>query len=319
MAGPAVLVSTRADDPTADLVITELNHRQVPVVRLDPGVAFPLHATLDAHLDGRGWAGEIRHGSRTLDIARVRSLYHRRPSLYAAPYLAGQDGQFAAGENRRGLGGILHALQGCRFVNHPMRVAAAEYKPVQLAAARRNGFLVPETLITSDPASAIDFAKAMGPALYKPLHAVSYDIDGEPGCVWVRAVDPADLDQTVGNAAHLFQQQIPKVADARVIVVGERVFCARITAPNDVVDWRSAYSELRYEPVALPQRLERPLRAFMAELGLLYGALDFAIDAGGVWWFLEINPNGQWAWLEPAADLPITAALADLLEKSPIS
>lgn len=35
----------------------------------------------------------------------------------------------------------------------------------------------------------------------------------------------------------------------------------------------------------------------------------------GSWWFLECNPNGQWAWLESEADLRITCAIADLLEK----
>lgn len=319
MTEPAVLVSTRADDPTADLVIAELNHRDVPVLRFDPGVDFPLRSTLDARLDEHGWAGELQHGGRTLDLSQVRALYHRRPSLYTAPYLPGQDGQFAAGENRRGLGGILHALPGCTYVNHPMQVATAEYKPVQLAAARHVGFRIPETLITNDPVSAVEFAKAVGPVVYKPLHAAAYDIDGEPGCVWVRGVDPADLDESVANAAHLFQQQIPKVADARVIVVDSKIFAARITAPDSVVDWRARYDELHYEPVQVPEHLAARLRWFMAGLGLLYGALDFAIDADGRWWFLEINPNGQWAWLEPAAELPITAALADLLEKGATS
>ncbi|GAA2408622.1 hypothetical protein GCM10010433_04210 [Streptomyces pulveraceus] len=32
------------------------------------------------------------------------------------------------------------------------------------------------------------------------------------------------------------------------------------------------------------------------------------------WWFLECSPNGQWVWLEDAAGLSITAAIADLLE-----
>lgn len=31
--------------------------------------------------------------------------------------------------------------------------------------------------------------------------------------------------------------------------------------------------------------------------------------------FLEINPNGQWAWLQDATGLPISAAIADALTK----
>ncbi|KUO10863.1 hypothetical protein [Streptomyces sp. DSM 15324] len=56
------------------------------------------------------------------------------------------------------------------------------------------------------------------------------------------------------------------------------------------------------------------LARFLADFGLSFGAFDFAVTASGAWWFLECNPNGQWAWLEDAAGLPITHAIADLLE-----
>ena len=35
--------------------------------------------------------------------------------------------------------------------------------------------------------------------------------------------------------------------------------------------------------------------------------------ADGPWWFLEVNPNGQWLWIEHATGLPIAAAVAAAL------
>jgi hypothetical protein len=52
----------------------------------------------------------------------------------------------------------------------------------------------------------------------------------------------------------------------------------------------------------------------MCSLELTFGALDFAVDAAGSWWFYEINPNGQWLWIERQTGLPIAASLAELLE-----
>ncbi|MFJ2739550.1 hypothetical protein ACIO3O_07775 [Streptomyces sp. NPDC087440] len=180
-------------------------------------------------------------------------------------------------------------------------------------AAVRVGFTVPPTLITNDPLSAKAFCAEQS-TLYKPLHAGAYDVDGEPAGIWAAPVEAGEIDGSVCHSAHLFQAQVPKVADVRAVVVGERVFSVLITAPPGVVDWRAEYQNLTYEPVACPDGTHRALVRFLAGFGLSFGAFDFAVTADGAWWFLECNPNGQWAWLEGVAGLPVAGALADLLE-----
>ncbi|MCC9153825.1 ATP-grasp ribosomal peptide maturase [Streptomyces parvulus] len=321
MDGRPVLVCTEYEDPTADLVIAELNRRGVPVLRFDPGRDFPSSVVLTARTGGRdalwsesggAWGGRLTAGARAVDLSAVRALYHRRPS----PWPGGSDEQevrFAAQENRRGLGGVLGALPGCLYLSHPQAIARAEYKPAQLDAATRVGLTVPASLITNDPVEAKQFC-AQQPTIYKPLHAGAYEIEGEPAGIWAAPVGAGDLDGTVSQCAHLFQVQVPKVADVRAVVVGEHVFCARITAPPGVVDWRAEYQSLTYEPVDCPDGIRDAQQRFLAGFGLNFGAFDYAVTEDGTWWFLECNPNGQWAWLEDAAGLPITHAIADLLE-----
>ncbi|MEU6480785.1 ATP-grasp ribosomal peptide maturase [Streptomyces sp. NPDC047017] len=315
MDGRPVLVCTESEDATADLVIAELNRRRVPVLRFDPGRDFPAPVVLAARLEVGGWSGRLTVGERTADLSAVRALYHRRPSPYP-PYPTDggeQAARFAAQENRRGLGGVLGALPGCLYVSHPQAIARAEYKPAQLSAALRAGFRVPATLITNEPMEARAFCAAQ-PAIYKPLHAAAYEVEGEPAGIWAAPVGAGEVDGAVRHSAHLFQARVPKVADVRAVVVGEQVFSARITAPPGVVDWRAAYQSLTYEPVACPAGTRGALVRFLAAFGLNFGAFDFAVTADGAWWFLECNPNGQWAWLEDAAGLPVTTAIADLLE-----
>ncbi|MBV6698515.1 ATP-grasp ribosomal peptide maturase [Kitasatospora aureofaciens] len=312
MDGHPVLVTTAYEDPTADIVITELNRRRVPVLRFDPGKDFPQRVALTAALGADGWTGALAVGDRTADLAHVRALYHRRPSAYH-PESNDQAGRFAAQENRRGLGGVLADLPGCLYLSHPQAIARAECKPTQLALAARLGLLVPATLITNNTAEAKAFAAAQ-PAIYKPLHAGAYNVDGEPAGIWAASVEAGEITDAVSRCAHLFQTQVPKAGDVRAVVVGNRVFCALITAPPGVLDWRSEYRHLTYEPVDCPEPIRTALLAFLAELGLNFGAFDFAVTPAGEWWFLECNPNGQWAWLEHAANLPITRAIADLLE-----
>ncbi|RAJ47100.1 hypothetical protein K353_00301 [Kitasatospora sp. SolWspMP-SS2h] len=99
MDGRPVLVSTEVEDPTADLVVAELNRRRVPVLRFDPGRDFPTRAALAASLTADGWSGSLTVGKRTADLSGVRALYHRRPSPYT-PESDGQADRFAAQENR---------------------------------------------------------------------------------------------------------------------------------------------------------------------------------------------------------------------------
>ncbi|MEU3183061.1 ATP-grasp ribosomal peptide maturase [Streptomyces sp. NPDC006923] len=314
MTGRVVLVATENEDATADLVIAELNRRRVPVVRFDPGRDFPDRSNLTAYSDHLGWSGRLTAHSKTVDLTEVGALYHRRPSSYLNLNSADQVARFVANENRRGLGGVLASLPHCLYLSHPQSIARGEYKPAQLAEAKCLGLLVPRTLITNDPAEAHAFA-AEQPTIYKPLHAGAYDVDGEPAGIWAAPVRSREIDGRISRCAHLFQEQVEKVADVRAVVVGQKVFCARITAPPGVVDWRAEYQNLTYEAVECSEEVRQALLRFLAAFDLNYGAFDFSVSTDGGWWFLECNPNGQWAWLEHEAGLPITEAIADLLEK----
>ncbi|KOV30841.1 hypothetical protein ADK60_16060 [Streptomyces sp. XY431] len=94
----AVLVITGTFDPTADLVIEELNRRAVPVFRADTAW-FPSRLAVAAGLDGPdGWHGTVATGHRVLDLAAVRSVYYRWVFLEVNP-----NGQYGFVEQATGL------------------------------------------------------------------------------------------------------------------------------------------------------------------------------------------------------------------------
>ncbi|MFD7546126.1 ATP-grasp ribosomal peptide maturase [Streptomyces sp. NPDC059578] len=311
-----VLVVTQPDDVTADTVIGELNRRNVPVVRLDPG-GFPSSVVLSARFGPDGLSGTVRTDSRTLPLDRVRSVYWRRPSPYATtdPFLPSQDIAWCLEEARYGLGGALAALPGAAYVNHPFRNRAAEYKPAQLATAARCGLPVPPTLLTNDPAQAREFARAQGRVVYKPLRATEYaDANGTALTVWVDEVEPDGIGDGVALTAHLFQRRVPAVADLRLTAVGDELFTVRITG-SPGLDWRRHYEDLSYERVETPRELVRGVREYLRAFGLVFGAFDFGVDGDGRPWMYECNPNGQWAWFPEPITGRIAAALADRLQR----
>ncbi|UZI31240.1 ATP-grasp ribosomal peptide maturase [Streptomyces sp. VB1] len=311
----SVLVLTNLHDVTTDFVLRVLAARRVPVVRLDPGTDLLAGASLSATYGTGVQRGFLRTPSRDLDLTRVRSVWVRRPSPYHGPSgLDERDRRFAAEQSFWGTGGILASLRGAHYVNHPWDNRAAEYKPAQLAAAQRFGFLVPDTLITHVVREAREFtAQHRGGVVYKPVWNTPYRVAGQPHSVWVREVREQEITDAVAVCPHLFQARVDKAFDVRVTSVGPWLSGVRIDSPD--LDWRRRQDLMRCAPVDVPEAVGQSVHAYLAHFRLAYGAFDFAVARDGTWYFLECNPNGQWAWQPPETTQGIAHALADQLEK----
>ncbi|GAA3135167.1 ATP-grasp ribosomal peptide maturase [Streptomyces echinatus] len=313
----SVLVLTSTHDVTTDLVLRILAERQVPVVRLDPGTDLHTGAALTATYRTGDQRGTLRTPTRELDLTQVRSVWTRRPSPFdGPPALDGQERRFAASQSLWGVGGILASLPGAHYVNHPWSNRAAEYKPAQLATAQRSGLSVPSTLITNDHDQARDFASHhTGAVVYKPLWNTPYAIDGQAQQVWVREVRTHEITPAVAMCPHLFQAKVEKAFDVRLTAVGNRVFAVQIDSPD--LDWRQRQSLMQCTPIAVPDRIARSVSAYLTLFRLEFGAFDFAVTPAGEWYFLECNPNGQWAWQPDSITDSIAHALADQLQNRP--
>lgn len=313
-AADTVLVLTQPGDATADLVVKELRHRGARVFRMDTG-DFPLSTHVSAWFDG-SWRGEIRGLDGSVDLREIRAVYVRRPTGFTfPPSMTDAEERFAAREARRGIGGLLMSLP-CSWVNHPSRAADAEYKPLQYAVAAACGLEVPRTVITNVPGDAADHSAHLGSAaVYKTFASATVADGPQVKVIYTNPVTESDMaDSRVALTAHQFQQRVPKVRDVRATVVGEQVFAANILTDGDtpagLLDWRADYNALLYEPVRLPESVESSLLAMTERLGLSFAAADFVVTADDQHYFIDLNPSGQWGWIQEATGLPIAAAIA---------
>lgn len=308
-----VLIVTDAFDVTADLVVDELGRRGVPVFRFDTA-EFPQHLVMSARLDGDG-SGALRTAHREVALCEVGAVYYRKPSIYQLPHgLSEADARWALREARLGFGGLLSALPA--WLNHPAAIGLAEYKPVQLRTAVASGLRVPRTVLTNDPGTARAFAAEVGRVVFKPLSGVSYDSGRE--FIYTHPVEYADLDDPgIATTATLLQQQLDKSYEVRLTVVGQEFFGARIDACSDRarVDWRADYDALSYAPTDVPTEIKAGVGRLLATLGLRFAALDFIVTAAQEWVLIDVNPNGQWAWIQEKTGLPIASAIADALQE----
>lgn len=263
-----------------------------------------------------GWSGILRNEGRVLNWERVTSIWYRRPREFEFDSdMSDSARRFARSESLSGLGGLLRATEAV-WVNHPEKLVSAEYKPYQLAAAVRCGFEVPLTLLTNDPDAVRDFHdRCDGEIIYKTLSSGFVATEEGTRAIYtsrVKREDLADAEQ-IRRAACLFRELVPRRFDVRIVVVDQSVFAIAIGSPENTVDWRADYTSLSYQQHALPEPVHDALLRLTTELGLKFAAIDMILTPDGRYVFLEVNPNGQCAWLERATGAPVSSALVDLL------
>jgi ATP-grasp ribosomal peptide maturase len=314
-----VLILATANDVAVDRVLLMLTERGVPVVRCDTA-DIPHSVSLSARFSGGQWAGTLRSGPRTVDLAEIRSIWNRGTRRCRWPAgMSEAECQHADLETRLAFGGVLADLP-VRWINHPGAQADADYKPRQLRTAASCGLEVPDTLITSDPAEARAFAAA-GPTVIKPLGMIML-IDGADTSIGHTHLltddDLADLSG-IELGPHMLQRWVDKEHEIRLTVVGEELFAAQIRAGTQEtrIDWRRDSSALTYTVSEIPPEVRAGVLGYLKALGLRFAAFDFVVRPDDRWVFLEANTAGQYGWIEHETGAPISRALADELAGGP--
>lgn len=314
-AAGTVLILTHPFDPTADKVVDELNRRDVPLFRCD-AADFPENLSVGAELLSDRWSGQLRKLRRRVELDDVMGIYYRRPTTFEFhPDLSDSERWWASIQARLGFGGLLASLD--QWLNHPHKIGYAEYKPVQLRQAVACGLRVPRTLITNDPETAHKFVTDVGQTVCKPFGGAGVSDDSSFRHVFTTKVTANQCaDPNISRTMHIFQEWVPKKYEVRLTVVDDHFFAARIDAASEAahVDWRSDYHSISYTAIETPGFVRSGVNALLESLNLRFAALDFIVDPDCQWWFLECNPNGQWAWIEDETGLLISSALADALE-----
>lgn len=306
-----IVAVTHAGDDHAPPVLEALRRLGAEAMVLDTG-ELPGRATLSAVLDPRGAEARIRGSYGLVRAADVSAVWWRRPRpLEPSRGLRRDDADFAIRQTEAALSGLAAALDA-RWVNDPWRDSAASHKLHQLALARRVGLAVPRTLVTNDPEQARAFLAAAGPrrVVHKALHATPED--------WrtTRFVGRAERRRlsSIRLAPVILQAYVPGV-DVRVTAVGGALFAVAIDArrTRSPEDFRPVFDDARVAPCRLPAPVAGRLLRLLRALGLSYAAIDLRRRADGEHVFLEVNPSGQWLFVERRTGLAITRALAALL------
>lgn len=317
-----VLIITKSDDnESIEFVSDAIKRKGGTSFRFDTD-RFPTELRLVAEYGPSGETLRLISEAAELDLRDVTAIWHRRLKIGGGipPALDPQLRNASVGESVATVKGMLASLKAFRM-DPELIIRRADNKQLQLQVARELGLETPRTLITNDADAVRSFARScQGSIVTKMLSSFAVYEDGRERVVFTNPVTLEDLDDLTGlNLCPMtFQERIPKALELRVTVVGNRVFAAAIDSQAShkaQYDWRKDGVALveAWRQFELPAEVEAGLLRLMDHFMLNYGAVDFILTPDGRYVFLEINPVGEFFWLESCPGLPISEAIADVL------
>lgn len=321
-----ILVITNSNDSGVDEVISILGNFGEKVYRVNTEL-FPwkLAATLQN--------GNIQPVSSLIGAepaTDIKSVWCRHPGTPLAGCANSFGGyeKFIQEEAKSALWS-LWTIMPAFWVNHPFFAVRLleNNKFYQLACAKKNGLAIPNTIITNRQDDLLKFCEEnKGEIAVKLLsgHLFSSEQDDKPKVVYTQMISYNWLknhQEEICLAPVFAQEYVPKYVELRVTIIWDQIFSCAIHSQDSERtkhDWRRYdFEKVKHEIHHLPEDIKCNLIKMMRELKLAYSAVDMILTPKGEYIFLEVNPSGQWGWIEELTGLPITKAIADMLANPP--
>lgn len=304
MGGPVVVVAEVGDMHADALAAVLRSEHDIEPVRVDTSI-FP-STTGSFLLSDRG----TRSTFGPDDLGGARSVWWRRSPPSTVPQGVNRShNEYRQAECDGFVEGLLWALPAF-WVNDPGAERVASRKLVQLTAARESGLTVPTTLVTNDPCQATAFAADRGRVVYKRTGTSRAEF------AETRLLGAEDLARlgTIRASPTTFQDYVEAEADLRVVWTPYETRTVRIDSQSGA-GWLDSRldTSVDFTEVDLDPDVDAALARCMKRLGLVFGVVDLRLGVDGRTYFLEVNPQGQFAYLEFKSGSPMFSALARLL------
>jgi hypothetical protein len=289
-------------------------YRSVDVSRLLP--PKELTARIAATLNGEHTMAD--HYQLLDDISGVPNSEYCDHVFPGSPELQ----RYMANSLDRLAGALPDVIPDAFWISRRDRLIHADSKPRQLVVATRLGFTVPATCFTSENDRAEAFLREHGRCVVKPLAIRPPTGFNQYTVVLEHGKTPPI--QGLNINPHIFQQLIEPDFELRITVAGNEAFASVVTDTREemsrdrgIRDWRigSENDTFSAAPYRLSKETEQRCVALSRELGLTSGMIDMIVK-DGTEYFLEINGNGQWAFVDDVTVERIGRALASMLERA---
>jgi glutathione synthase/RimK-type ligase-like ATP-grasp enzyme len=199
----------------------------------------------------------------------------------------------------------------------------------QLITAKEVGLSIPKTLITENNNELINFMKiCKNRVITKALntHRISFLLSKNIKCILNLKTEVVlkrklKYDVNLEGIPSLYQEYVDKIFELRIFFLRGTFYAMAVFSQSNTktkIDYRNYDREVpnRIVPYILPVLIKKKLIRFMKVLDIVSGSIDMIYTTKGEYVFLEVNPIGQYHWLEKNCNYSISKDIASLLCKS---
>lgn len=311
---------------------------------------FPINSSLSVSYQGFSKSITIKTALDSLDLSQVKSIWNRCPGRPQVQSHLGQEFKsYVRGESKSFLENLPLLVPQASWLPSPLIYNLVNHKPYQLSEAQQVGLKIPPTIIGNDTEITALFLKQHSTVIIKALD--KSHTENEIGAIeslfqyknlFLKLFKPEEHNLTdqinvsttftqkleakelfnriedISLCPIIIQAYIPKQIELRITIVNKQLFACAIHSqskdfPEAHTDYRPYSDKLHHEPYTLPKDIEEKCLLLMEKLNLNFGCIDMIVTPDNEYIFLEINPNGQWLWIEEKTGLPISKAIADFL------
>ncbi|SDL44698.1 RimK-like protein [Siphonobacter aquaeclarae] len=291
---PAVLIVSTTLDFSTDFVCIGLSERGICYLRLNRDrfneyeiILNPIDPSMIVTIAGQTY--EISDDS-------LMSIYYRAPTFLRdiyQPELA-EDKQLYRSQWAAFIRNLI-VFEKAVWINNPVDTYRAENKAYQLMIAGRIGFFLPRTLIVNHISQATSFGEL---AAIKSIDTAIVGNSEQEKFVYTQLYKTSTLDDQHFSSPFFFQTALTPKSDIRVTIVQDWLLAVKIDSEVPIAgDWRKHDTSLNYEIIELPLDVARNCIQFAKELNLRYCAIDL-IFFKGEYYFIEVNPTGEWLFIQ---------------------
>jgi len=302
------LIIADTNDFTSDYVAVELNNRKQKYLRINRDK----FNEYDVEWDILNNKLKIAIDEDSYEInSELKGVYYRAP-VYIRNYSnTSYEEQLYRTQWMAFIKNLI-CFENAVWINNPAETYRAENKMLQLKYANEIGFLVPKTVVINSKSSLINEDERYA---VKSIDTLLIRNGLEECFLYTNIISGNEINNAELKQAPIVVQELinPKI-DLRITVIGNSVYPVKIVKGESGVedDWRKEKDDVKFIPITIPEELEDKCVSLVKKLGLKYGAIDMALS-NDKYYFIEINPTGEWAWLVESSGLNIYKDIVNVL------
>jgi len=214
------------------------------------------------------------------------------------------------------------SLKGSLILGNKLRTRVNKLEILSLASEL--GICIPRTKVVSLKSQLLEFQKEVNNTLitksiFEPIMAI--DDLGKRFISYTNALTDSVLDKIPNRfSPSLVQEKIEKDCEIRTFVLDEKCYSMAIFSQNNektAVDFRryALKKPNRTIPFTLPEELTIKINELLKKIGLNTCSIDIIKGKNGKYYFLEINPVGQFGMVSKPCNYNIEYKIFKYLTK----